>query len=474
MGIARPDVQPRIIAAPSRYETLPIAFDEVVAEAGGSGLSVEIAPANARRPVWTYWVPLLCLLSPERLEAVPVAAAGASARPFAYPVELRWEVVEWCARNGERESLVVLPPEVERAARAGRAIVLVSLMHESRVLFSPASGTFTLFDALARVADEYDLAPPQLWFVHGDGGAAAQLALWLEARRREAAPFTDRQCEPFSAFIGASARECLERGRVPYAKTVFQRRDAATIGWRQTRLGWCRRDRLVDPPPGPGAARYACLNRAFRPHRWAVLRRLSREGLLEHGLVSFPRPTANELAKVEPERQDGEVQALLDLLPLRIDRAFHRDDQRYFDENSDAVGLLPPAATGSAVQLVNETFHDGESRFLSEKSFKGLLGWGPMVLVGNRGALAHLRELGVETWSELVDERYDEVPDPVERLDAAMSAFAELVSDASRLKAAVTAAEGRRRLNVRWLLEARKPWDTLLDDLQEAVSAGVS
>jgi hypothetical protein len=470
MGIARPDARSRITAAPARYGTLPIAFDEAVVEAGGSGLSIGIAPANARRPVWTYWVPLLCLLSPERLQAVPVAVAGASARPFVYPVELRWEVVEWCARNGERESLVVLPPEVGRAARAGRAIVLVSMMHESRVLFAPAVGAFTLFDALARIADEYDLAPGQLWFVHGDDRAAVDLAAWLKARGREAAPFTARECEPFSAFVGASARECLERGRVPDARTVFERRDAATIGWRRTRLGWRPRDRLVDPPPGPGAARYACLNRAFRPHRWAVLRRLFREGLLEHGLVSFPRPTDHELAKVEPEGVNGEVQALLDLLPLRIDRAFQRDEQRYFDENADAVGLLPPAAAGSAVQLVNETFHAGESRFLSEKSFKGLLGRGPMVLVGNRAALARLSELGVETWADLVDERYDEVPDPAERLDAAMTAFAELVSDASRLEAAVTAAAGRRRLNVRWLLEARKPWDTLLDDLQEAVA----
>lgn len=283
----------------ARHGTLQIAFDEAIVEPGGSGLSVEIAPANARRPVWTYWVPLLCLLSPERLEAVPVAAAGASARPFVYPVELRWEVVEWCARHGERESLVVLPQEVGRAARAGRAIVLVSLMHESRVLFTPAIGSFTLFDALARIADEYDLAPAQLWFVHGDDGAAAELTAWIEARRRKAAPFTARECEPFSAFVGASARECVERSRIPDARTVFERRDDATIGWRRTRLGWRPRDRLVGPPPGPGAARYACLNRAFRPHRWAVLRRLFREGLLEHGLVSFPRPTASELAKVE-------------------------------------------------------------------------------------------------------------------------------------------------------------------------------
>ncbi len=469
--MARPDARSRITAAPARYGTLTIAFDEAVVEAGGSGLSVGIAPANARRPVWTYWVPLLCLLGPERLEAVPVAAAGASARPFVYPVELRWEVVEWCTRNGEHESLVVLPPEVAGAARAGRAIVLVSLMHESRVLFAPAIAAFSVFDALARLAAEYDLAPGQLWFVHGDDGAAAGLGAWLKARARDEAPFTARECEPFSAFVGASARECLERGRAPDAKTAFERRDAATIGWQRTRLGWRPRGRLVDSPPGPGAARYACLNRAFRPHRWAVLRRLFSEGLLEHGLVSFPCPTPYQLAKVEdPTRWDGEVQALLDLLPLRIDRVFHRDDQRYFDENADAVGLLPPAVAGSAVQLVNETFHTGDGRFLSEKSFKGLLGWGPMVVVGNRAALARLRELGVETWADLVDERYDEVPDPAERLDAAMTAFAELVSDASRLEAAVTAAAGRRRLNVRWLLEARKPWDTLLDDLQETLA----
>lgn len=459
-----------MIAATVRDGTLPIAFDEVVVQAGGSGLSVGIAPANARRPVWTYWIPLLCLLSPERLEAVPVASVAASARQFVYPVELRWEVVEWCARYGERESLVVLPPEVTRAARAGQAIVLVSLMHESRSLFAPTSGAFTLFDALARISDEYDLAPTQLWLVHGDEEEAAQLVAWLEVRGREAAPFTARECEPFSAFIGASVRECLERRRAPDASAVFQRRDDATIGWRQTRLSWRPRDSLVDPPPGLGGARYACLNRAFRPHRWAVLRRLFREGLLEHGLVSFPRPTDYELAEVEPESSKGEVQALLDLLPLSIDRAFHRDDQRYFDENADAVGLLPPAVAGRAVQLVTETFLAGESRFLSEKTFKGLLGWGPMVLVGNRGALARLGELGVETWPDLVDERYDGVADPAERLDAAVTAFTDLVTDANRLEAAVTAAAARRRSNVRWLLEARKPWDTLLQELQAALA----
>ncbi len=64
----------------------------------------------------------------------------------------------------------------------------------------------------------------------------------------------------------------------------------------------------------------------------------------------------------------------------------------------------------------------------TEKSIKPLLMLHPMIVVGNPGTLALLRELGFQTFPELFDETYDSIEDPVERVRRVMQEVARVLS----------------------------------------------
>jgi len=56
---------------------------------------------------------------------------------------------------------------------------------------------------------------------------------------------------------------------------------------------------------------------------------------------------------------------------------------------------------------------------VTEKPFKSLVSFHPLIVLGNPGALRALREFGFETFPEMIDERYDEEDDPRRRFDMA-------------------------------------------------------
>jgi len=169
-------------------------------------MSVSVWPGLANCPVWTYWLPLLCWLSPETMRPVPLdALAGAR---FVYPVELRYEVCEWCADAAADELLAVLSPAVEQAVAERRAVVVLSSAHEGLLHYAPGSPhSGLLLDRLAAFARYYRLSADQFWYVSGNFDVAAEVLAWCRDRDLPGAPFTLRVCEPFSAFIGACTRE---------------------------------------------------------------------------------------------------------------------------------------------------------------------------------------------------------------------------------------------------------------------------
>jgi hypothetical protein len=453
-----------------------VGFDEVGSGPSGQ-LSVSLWQGNAGRPVWTYWFPLLCLLFPEVMRPAPVSDPDMRRRRYVYPVELRFEADEWSVEAASEELIAVLPPQVERAVAAGRALVLVSIAHEGRPLF-PLGGhghgrdhPLSVLDRVAAFASWYGLSPDDLWFLTGNLDAQAEADAWREHRGLDRLPFTFRVCEPFSAFVGGCVRESLRHGRAPVADVTFARQGAHSIGWRGVRVGW-----TASPFPGlageratePARFRYACLNRMFRPHRWQVLTRLWREGLLGEGLVSFPRPGPDELSELGIDGTGATERQLLGLLPLTADRPQRFDDASFFSENSAFVMLHPPVVLREcALEVVTETRHSG-GLFVSEKAFKSLLGRGPAVIAGTRGTLDYLRSLGARTWPDYLDESYDQLADERKRLTAALDSAVEL---ARHPRWATVDAHAARVHNLQWLTDARKPWDDLATELAEALSA---
>jgi hypothetical protein len=59
--------------------------------------------------------------------------------------------------------------------------------------------------------------------------------------------------------------------------------------------------------------------------------------------------------------------------------------------------------------------------FLTEKTFKPILWCQPFIILGNSGSLRQLRKLGFKTFSDFIDESYDEIPDSKERMQAVIN-----------------------------------------------------
>jgi hypothetical protein len=444
-----------------------VGFDTVSDGPLAQSLSVSPPPGNVGRPIWNYWFPLLSWLSRGAIRPVPLGELDAAEDRYLYPVELRFEIDEWCAETPADEPLALLPPPVERALGRGQVLIALSLIHEGRALWDAhAEQPSLLLDRIAAFARWYGLSADQLWFLSGNLDAAADVEVWRRERGLDQLPFTLRALEPFSAFTGACARESLLNGRTPTAEVSFAPLGPHAVGWQSMRISWV-------PAPFPGldgrpAAesarfRYACLNRMFRVHRWQVLTRLWKEDLLEHGLVSFPMPDEDTLSEGNVDSSGTEERQLLARLPLTVDRRISLDEADLYTENTAYVTLHPPAVLREcAMEIVTETTQAAGCRFVSEKAFKALLGRGPTAIVGTQGTLAYLQSLGVRTWPDYLDERYDTVADPAERLASAMDAAVQFIR---RPDWPTADAHAIRSSNLRWLTEARKPWDELVGEL---------
>jgi hypothetical protein len=79
----------------------------------------------------------------------------------------------------------------------------------------------------------------------------------------------------------------------------------------------------------------------------------------------------------------------------------------------------------SMLHLVNETVFYDHKLHLTEKVFKPIVALRPFILVAAPGNLAYLRRYGFKTFSRWIDESYDNVIDPSQRLDLIASEVAK-------------------------------------------------
>jgi hypothetical protein len=71
---------------------------------------------------------------------------------------------------------------------------------------------------------------------------------------------------------------------------------------------------------------------------------------------------------------------------------------------------------------------DSGGQFVTEKTFKPILNNQFFVVVSSSGHLAHLKELGYQTFGRLIDENYDRITNHQERFEAVLSLTKQLAS----------------------------------------------
>jgi hypothetical protein len=162
---------------------------------------------------------------------------------------------------------------------------------------------------------------------------------------------------------------------------------------------------------------FTCLTRTHQWWRATALADLYRRSLLDNSYWSY-NPTIT-------------VGNIIEDCPIEIDRLNIRDDLTLFMQNgpyraddlssvqhNDHSITYMPHYTNAYCNIIFETLFDADGSggaFVSEKTFKPIKHGQAFVVVGCRGTLQVLRELGYRVFDRVIDNSYDLIADNTQR-----------------------------------------------------------
>lgn len=212
--------------------------------------------------------------------------------------------------------------------------------------------------------------------------------------------------------------------------------------------------------------RFLSLNRTPRPFKIVLLLKLMNDGLWDSGFISFggfgqdgksgkPRPTGEQLATALPSFADliPELAPRIEELDrygsvlLGLDRhGLKRLNQKYATEARDL-----PEYDESWFSAVTETEMLPRPNRITEKVLKPLVNFHPMIVFGNPGSLLRVQDYGFVTFDDIIDESYDQEPDPRRRFDMAYAELRRLCRlDDDGLRDLEERTTDRLIFNARW------------------------
>lgn len=163
-------------------------------------------------------------------------------------------------------------------------------------------------------------------------------------------------------------------------------------------------------------------NRAWsgtREYRLKFANMLAKSGLSEQCRMGFNPIDSNENYRVHEFKNPA----------FQIDNT---DLEQYFFENTIGADASADYCVQdyqeTQVEVVLETLFDDLRWHLTEKTLRPIACGHPFILAATPGSLQYLRNYGFETFAGLIDETYDTIEDPVQRLKAIMSAMNRLLT----------------------------------------------
>jgi hypothetical protein len=130
--------------------------------------------------------------------------------------------------------------------------------------------------------------------------------------------------------------------------------------------------------------KYICYNRLKKIHRERVVNWVKENGYLEDGYVSFPPDLT------------------LDFTDFDDNWAYHKIYTDHYDT--------------SFFSIVNEANYGFQECFITEKTWKVLFNFHPLVIVGSPNSLKYLKERGFDIFEDIFDSSYDNIKDGEERI----------------------------------------------------------
>jgi len=188
--------------------------------------------------------------------------------------------------------------------------------------------------------------------------------------------------------------------------------------------------RLVAPSQRQLKKKYITFNRLTsnrRVYRSLFISELIKRNILDQGYVSYNDVCPNNgesytknLSAAVDEKLITEVvanEAIANIaqapLPLRIDY----QDQQLIPNHSFVLSAVAETQA-SFIYVVTETCYWERKCHLTEKIFKPIVSRMPFILIGPAHNLKYLRSYGFETFGRWINESYDDIEDPVLRMQA--------------------------------------------------------
>jgi hypothetical protein len=410
----------------------------------------------------------MCILDRHRVRCERTEDLLRAGRPFVYPLELQYGLRTSLVENPELAPGI--PSDVVQQVRAGRAVILIWIGHEPVPLHLGAEGRIWVFDVIVKFLYDVGLPAERVWFVSGNVLAGFTFHKWLHDRAiAEANAFRFRTMVMSPATVRMQYR-ANERGEElslseqddlwTFTLSPLSTTDFAERYVQPAEIAEERRSGKIRPK------RFLSMNRQPRFHRRAIISYLYGKGILDQTIASFG-PAQRDINDIGGFPGLGEFlleswKALQPSLPLVID---------------DAVGAtavdFQKLAFGwpyrdAYFNIVTETEMGRDvAPICTEKLCKPMLNYQPFIAATTAHTLGYLNGAGFKTFSGIVDEGYDTVAEPVERLG-------QIFGQIDRL-GALSQTEARDRYfaclpelehNRAHLLEARHDLDRLFDELE--------
>jgi hypothetical protein len=450
--------------------------------------TVSDAPGSAY--LWHYWIPVMLLLDRDRFRLCALDEVLSEGSPFLYPLELRWEFLEWLADGAIQEFLTPhIPDLVLDAARKGRTLVVVFYGHEGRILSyscRSSSKASRVYDRLLDFVQKNGLPPGTVWFVDGNLRGEAEYEHWRSQKGiADASPFEVR-CGEYFSYMTQRMRRLHESG---YDITMYW--DVVTSDNELAHHGIDVEIRPLDRPLSDVYADaitlndefeppklFLCMNRITRDHRRHIVVWLQSLGLLDRCLVSF-KDEQPDSSRYEESNLQAAWEEVKRKQPLVIDRTDMpanwilgggkrvKVDDFWYVKTMDAWPYRE-----CSFSIVTETQYRNDLLYPSEKIWKPIVQGLPFIAVGTPGLLRYLREIGFQTFSPFIDESYDYIVDDNQRLRHIASTI-EAIGNLShgqlrRLRETLRSVAAH---NLRHLHTMYTPMDRLLAEICDGLDA---
>lgn len=166
----------------------------------------------------------------------------------------------------------------------------------------------------------------------------------------------------------------------------------------------------------------SCLNGTQWAHRKLTYLTLYKKTYFKEMVFSFIQRLNYQSLSEEIKLTAEEIEEF-QLLPQVV----NFNNASFKDKVNLDLSIMHPAYQESYINLVTETTISAVTPMLSEKTFKPIVAGQLFVLIASPGAVQFLRDLGIDTFDDIIDHTYDKVQDSRTRIQMAIDQIDKLV-----------------------------------------------